>query len=163
MPHKPGGHKTKGLSFPSNWTGKWIFRAIINTPKWQLQSILNSYKFNDWIAFESMKLNGLQLSPKTSPEMNYLRSVEVGIAVSQASKEYESVPHKVPLEDKIKLLKEELEVPIVGDMVRTLTQAMLPAPMAPVMQNVAEVKGEGKEIPIEFKEEGEEIPSIKIG
>lgn len=163
MSHKQGGHKTKGLVFPSNWVGKWLYRAIINTPKWQLNSVLNSYKYNQWIAFESMKLNGLQLSPRTSPEMNYIRSIEVGIAVSEASKQYESVPHKVPLEDKVKLLKEELEVPIIGDMVRTMTQAVLPAPMAPMAPNVAEVKEEGKEIPIEVKEEGKEIPVMALG
>lgn len=167
MAHREGGHRTKGLVFPSNWTGKWLYRAIINTPKWQLHSVLNSYKYNQWIAFESMALNGLQLSPRTSPENNYIRSIEVGIAVSQASKQYQSVPHKVPLEDKVRLLKEELEVPIVGDMVRTLTQAVLPAPMSVMYPNVAEVKTqvgeEGKEIPIEVKEEGKEIPVMALG
>ncbi|ABP73425.1 hypothetical protein [Acidianus bottle-shaped virus] len=167
MSHKQGGHKTKGLVFPSNWTGKWLYRAIINTPKWQLNSVLNSYKFNQWIAFESMQLNGLQLSPRVSPETNFIRSVEVGIAVSEAGKQYESVPHKVPLEDKVRLLKEELEVPIIGDMVRSMTQAVLPGPMPVMYPNTAEVETpveiKGKEIPIEFKEEGKEIPVMAVG
>lgn len=159
MAHKPGGHKTKGLSFPANWTGKWLYRALINTPKWQLNSILNSYKFNQWIAFESMALNGLQLSPRVSPETNYIRSIEVGIAVSEASKQYEAIPHKVRLEEKVKLLKEELEVPIIGDMIRQLTEATLPTPVAPPAPYQVEVKAPN----VELKEEGEEVPSIKIG
>lgn len=158
MAHKQGGHKTKGLSFPSNWTGKWLFRAITATPKWQLDSILNSYKFNQWIAFESMALNGLQLSPRVSPEYNYIRSAEVGIAVSLASDMYEQVPHKVPLEDKVKLLKEELEVPIVGDMIKQMTEAVLPEPTPVVAPNVVELK----EPNVEYKEAGEKIPAIAI-
>lgn len=163
MSHKQGGHKTKSLVFPANWVGKWLYRAIVNTPKWQLNSILNSYKFNEWIAFESMALNGLQLSPRTSPETNYVRSIEVGLAVSEASKQYETLPHKVPLEEKVKLLKEELETPIIGDMIRSMTQAVLPVPAPTMAPNVVELKEEGKEIPIEIKEEGNEIPVFVTG
>jgi hypothetical protein len=158
MAHKQGGHKTKGLVFPSNWTGKWLYRAIINTPKWQINAVLNSYKFNEWIAFESTYLNGLRLPERTSPEENYIRSVLVGIKVSQASTDYEQMMNKVPLEEKVELLKEELQTPIVGDMIRTLTTFVAPTP-APMMPNV--VKVETPEVSI--KEKGKEIPVEVIG
>jgi len=158
MAHRQGGHRTKGLVFPSNWTGKWIFKAVVNTPKWQINSILNSYKYNEWISFESTYLNGLRLPERTSPEENYIRSVLVGIKVSQASKDYDSMLNKVPLEDKVELLKEELSVPIVGDMIRQVTQFTAPMPAvtpSPSMVSVnlpeTEVKEKGsfKEIPVE--------------
>jgi len=155
MARKQGGHKTKGLVFPSNWTGKWLYRAIINTPKWQINSVLNSYKFNEWIAFESTYLNGLRLPERTNAEDNWIRSMIVGIKVSQASKDYEQMMNKVPLEEKVDLLKEELATPIVGDMIRTLTSFVAPAP-APTPANVVKVEmpqttveEEGKEIPVE--------------
>ncbi len=159
MAHKEGGHRTPVLSFPSNWTGKWVYRAIINTPKWQLNSVLNSYKFNEWIGFESTYLNGLRLSERTDPETNYIRSIEVGIAVSRASQEYEKTFHKVPLEDKVKLLKEELEVPIVGDMIRSMVQANLPMPTPMPAPEMVELKAPE----VEIAEKGEKVPSIKIG
>jgi len=158
MAHKEGGHKTKGLVFPSNWTGKWLYRAIINTPKWQINSILNSYKFNEWIAFESTYLNGLRLPERVSPETDWIRSAIVGVKVSQASQDYEATLNKVPLEEKVDLLKEELSVPIVGDMIRNLTQFNMPMPaMAPSPSMVSvklpetQVKESGsfKEIPVE--------------
>jgi len=158
MAHKEGGHKTKGLVFPSNWTGKWIYRAVINTPKWQINSVLNSYKFNEWISFESTYLNGLRLPERTSPEDNYVRSMLVGVKVSQASKDFNSTLNKVPLEEKVQLLKEELSVPIVGDMIRNITQFTAPVPVeapAPSMVSVnfpeTEIKERGaiKEIPVQ--------------
>jgi hypothetical protein len=161
MAHRQGGHKTKGLVFPSNWTGKWVYRAIINTPKWQINSVLNSYKYNEWISFESTYLNGLRLPERTSPEENYIRSVLVGIKVSQASKDYNSTLNKVPLDEKVQLLKDELAVPIVGDMIRNITQFAMPVPTAqpmPSMVNVefpeTEVKEKGtfKEIPVQVLE-----------
>jgi hypothetical protein len=155
MAHKQGGHKTKGLVFPSNWTGKWLYRAIINTPKWQINSVLNSYKYNQWISFESTYLNGLKLPEKQSPEENWLRSAIVGIKVSQAGKDYEQMMNKVPLEDKVQLLKDELATPIVGDMIRTLTTFVVPMQMQNQgsMVNVefpeVTIKEKGKEIPVE--------------
>ena len=155
MARKQGGHKTNKLVFPSNWTGKWLYRAIINTPKWQINAVLNSYKFNEWISFESTYLNGLKLPERTDPETNYIRSVIVGVKVSQASKDYKNMMNKVPLEDKVELLKEELQTPIVGDMIRTLTSfvAPMPAPSAPNVVSVempqTTIKEEGKEIPVE--------------
>jgi len=158
MAHKQGGHKTKGLVFPSNWTGKWIFKAIVNTPKWQINAVLNSYKYNEWISFESTYLNGLRLPEKTNPEENWIRSAFVGIKVSEASKAYDSMQNKVPLDEKVDLLKEELSVPIVGDMIRNITQFTAPVPVeapAPSMVSVnlpeTEVKEKGsfKEIPVQ--------------
>jgi hypothetical protein len=155
MAHKQGGHKTKGLVFPSNWTGKWLYRAIINTPKWQINSVLNSYKYNQWISFESTYLNGLKLPEKQSPEENWMRSAIVGIKVSQASKDYEQMMNKVPLEDKVELLKDELATPIVGDMIRTLTTFVAPMPrqnqgsMVNVEFPEVTIKERGKEIPVE--------------
>ena len=158
MARKQGGHKTKVLVFPSNWTGKWLYRAVINTPKWQINSVLNSYKFNEWIAFESTYLNGLRLPERTSAEENYIRSVIVGIKVSQASKDYEQMMNKVPLEEKVDLLKEELATPIVGDMIRTLTNFVAPAPAQP-MPNVVKV-----ETPqVSIREKGREIPVEVVG
>jgi len=158
MARKQGGHKTKVLVFPSNWTGKWLYRAVINTPKWQINSVLNSYKFNEWIAFESTYLNGLRLPERVSPEENYIRSMIVGIKVSQASKDYEQMMNKVPLEEKVDLLKEELATPIVGDMIRTLTNFVAPAPAQP-MPNVVKV-----ETPqVSIREKGREIPVEVVG
>jgi len=90
---------------------------------------LNSYKYNEWISFESTYLNGLKLPERSDPETNYIRSVLVGVKVSQASKDYENMMNKVPLEDKVELLKDELQTPIVGDMIRTLTTFVAPMPM----------------------------------
>jgi len=155
MARKQGGHKTKSLAFPGNWTGKWLYRAIINTPKWQINSVLNSYKYNQWASFESTYLNGLKLPEKQSPEENWLRSAIVGIKVSQASKDYEQMMNKVPLEDKVQLLKDELATPIVGDMIRTLTTFVAPMQMQNQgsMVNVefpeVTIKERGKEIPVE--------------
>jgi len=157
MGHRQGGHRTKSLVFPSNWSGKWLFRAIINTPKWQINSILNSYKFSEWIGYLSSYLNGLKLPDRTSPEENYVRSVVVGIKVSQASKDYQNAMNKIPVEDKVRLLKDEIETPIVGDMIKTLTEATLPSTLnvSPVsLVNVKSpqetVEEKGKEIPVEI-------------
>jgi len=157
MARRQGGHKTGKLVFPSNWTGKWLYRAIVNTPKWQINSILNSYKYNQWITFESTYLNGLRLPERTSNEDNWIRSVIVGIKVSQASKDYEQMMNKVPLADKVDLLKEELQTPIVGDMIKTLTTFVAPvqpAEMTPVSvvkveMPKTEVKEKGTEVPVE--------------
>jgi len=128
MSKKQGGHKSNKLVFPGNWTGKWLYRAIINVPKWQINSVLNSYKFNQWIALESTYLNGLTLPDKVDPENNYIRSVIVGIKVSQASADYQQIMNEVPLEEKVQLLKDELATPIIGDMINTLTTFVAPVP-----------------------------------
>jgi len=156
MAHREGGHKTKGLVFPSNWTGKWLYRAVVNTPKWQINSVLNSYKFNQWIGFESTYLNGLRLPEKTSPEKNFIRSVMVGVKVSQAGKDYEESLNKVPLEDKVQLLKDELATPIVGDMIRSMTQ--FTAPMVP-MGTPSPYSVVNEELPmVQIKEKGSRVP-----
>ncbi len=162
MAHRQGGHKTKGLVFPSNWTGKWLYRAIINTPKWQINAVLNSYKYNEWISFESTYLNGLKLPERSDPETNYIRSVLVGVKVSQASKDYENMMNKVPLEDKVELLKDELQTPIVGDMIRTLTTFVAPMPMEREGVNPQSVVS--VEFPeVKIKEKGEKTPVIING
>jgi len=153
MSKKQGGHKTKNLVFPANWSGKWLYRAVINTPKWQINSVLNSYKFNQWITFESTYLNGMRLPEKADPNTNYIRSVLVGIKVSQASKDYQQMMNEVPLEEKVELLRNELATPIVGDMIRTLTTFTSPLPS----------EREGSIVNVEFpkttiKEKGKEIP-----
>jgi hypothetical protein len=162
MAHRQGGHKTKNLVFPSNWTGKWLYRAIINTPKWQINSVLNSYKYNEWISFESTYLNGLKLPERSDPETNYIRSVLVGVKVSQASKDYENMMNKVPLEDKVELLKDELATPIVGDMIRTLTTFVAPMPMTEQGINPESVVN--VEFPeVKIKEKGAKTPVIING
>jgi len=160
MTHRQGGHKTNKLVFPSNWTGKWLYRTIINTPKWQINSVLGSYKYDQWTSFESTYLNGLKLPERTSPEENYLRSVIVGIKVSQASKDYKNMMNEVPLEDKIELLKDELSTPIVGDMIRTLTTFVAPIPSPrqelPNVVNVefpeTKIEEKGKMVPVQIIE-----------
>jgi len=156
MVHRQGGHKTKTLVFPSNWTGKWLYRAIVNTPKWQINAVLNSYKYNQWIAFESTYLNGLRLPERTNPEENFIRSVMVGIKVSQAGKDYEESLNKVPLEDKVQLLKDELATPIVGDMIRTVTQFASPMPIG---QGITPYSEANVELPkVEIMEKGSRVP-----
>lgn len=124
------GYHTNQLIFPSNWTGKWLYRAIVNTPKWQINSVLGSTKYGQWYGLLQANLNGLMLAPKTAdPVSNVMRSVAVGIKVKQASTQYEKLMHKLPYEEEVKRLNELLENPIVGDMVKTLTEATLPAPM----------------------------------
>jgi len=160
MVHRQGGHKTTKLVFPSNWTGKWLYKAIINTPKWQINSVFNSYKYNQWISFESTYLNGLKLPERTSPEENYIRSVIVGMKVSQASKDYENMMNQVPLEDKIELLRDELATPIVGDMIRTLTTFVAPMP-SPKQEMPSYVNVKFPET--EIKEKGKIIAPQVIG
>ena len=126
MSHKQGGHRSKVLVFPSNWTSKWLYRAIIHTPKWQTNAILNSYKFGQWIAFESSALNGLRLPERISPEVNFVRSIVVGIKVSQASKQYENMMNKESIEQMVENLQNLTSMPIVGDMIRNMTEANLP-------------------------------------
>jgi hypothetical protein len=100
-------------------------------------------------------LNGLKLPEKSDPETNYIRSVLVGVKVSQASKDYENMMNKVPLEDKVELLKDELQTPIVGDMIRTLTTFVVPErpEQMPNIVNVefpeTTIKEKGREIPVE--------------
>ena len=134
MAHRQGGHRSKTLVFPSNWTSKWLYRAIINTPKWQTNAVLNSYKFGQWIAFESSALNGLRLPERISPEFNFVRSIVVGVKVSQAGKEYENMMNKESLEQMVENLQNLTTMPVVGDMIRNMTEANLPmvTPTEPV-------------------------------
>ena len=133
---KHKGYHTNQLIFPSNWTGKWLYRAIINTPKWQINSVLGSTKYGQWFGLLQANLNGLMLAPKTDDVVsNVMRSVAVGIKVKQASTQYEKLMHKLPYEEQVKRLNELLENPIVGDMVKTLTEATLPAPSSGVMSS----------------------------
>lgn len=161
MARKQGGHRTASLLFPSNWTGRWLRNAIEAEPKWQLRSILNSYKYANWIAFESVALNGLQLTPRGNPENNYLRSVEVGILISNAAEQYRNQPNKIPFEQKVNILKDILATPIVGDMVRTFTEAVFtlpPPPPAPAFEVNVQPQ------PAEIKEEGKApVPVITVG
>ena len=141
MAHKQGGHKSKTLVFPANWTSKWLYRAITNTPKWQTNAVLNSYKFNQWITFESSALNGLRLPERVSPEMNFIRSVVVGIKVSQASKQYEAIMNKETMEQMAENLENIVSMPIVGDMIKNMTKATIPAPevTAPVSEETVAI------------------------
>ena len=156
MAHKP--RKTSVLAFPSNWTSKWLYRAITNTPKWQVNAILNSPKWNQWISIETAFLNGTRLPEKTDDlYVNVERSFIVGLKVHEASQQYESMPHKMTYEQQVRELRNLLAHPIVGDMIKNLTEATIPTTTeAPVMTTevsypfsfkVAEKKGE-KEIPV---------------
>jgi hypothetical protein len=67
--------------------------------------------------------------------------------------------NKVPLEDKVSLLKEELAMPIVGDMIRNVTQFVMPTPSmtpSPSMVSVEfpqeKIEEKGKLIPVQVLE-----------
>jgi hypothetical protein len=80
--------------------------------------------------------------------------------VSQASKDYENMMNKVPLEDKVELLRDELATPIVGDMIRTLTTFVAPMP-SPKVEKPSVVKVEFPKT--EIKEVGKMNPVIVNG
>lgn len=127
--HKP--HKTTSLAFPNNWTSDWLTKAIASTPKWQLESILNSYKYAQWIGYLSSSLNGLRLPTKTGVlEQDVMRSVIVGLKVHEASVQYENTMHDTTLAKKVEYLENMMKYPIVRDQVRGLIQMpqMTPKP-----------------------------------
>lgn len=139
MAHRQGGHKTSELVFPSNWTGKWLYNAIASTPKWQAESLLNSYKYQTWINILSTNLNGLVLPKKTGNiEQDVFRSIAVGLVVHKASQEYENMPVDVPLPEKVKMLKDMMNYPLVGDMVKARIQ--LPQPMMPMNKTSVQIE-----------------------
>lgn len=150
------GYHTDELIFPSNWTGKWLYRAIVNTPKWQINSVLGSPKYNEWINILSANLNGLRLLAKTDDAVvNVMRSVAVGVKVHQASQQYEQLFHKLPYEQSLKQLENILRHPVVGDMVRTLTEATLPSPQVGVTEEKKVIMP-----PIEEVEEKESVTEV---
>lgn len=149
--HKP--HKTSSLAFPNNWTSEWLLKAVSSTPKWQLESILNSYKYAQWIGYLSSELNGLRLPAKTGViEQDVMRSVIVGLKVHEASMQYENTMHDTTLAKKIEYLENMMKYPIVRDQVKALIQMPM-TPMRPTVQSLEvqvpeEVPGEETEIKV---------------
>lgn len=119
--HKP--HKTSSLAFPNNWTSEWLMRAVASTPKWQMNSILNSYKYAQWIGYLSSSLNGLRLPEKTGNlDQDIMRSVIVGLKVHEASIQYENTMHDVTLAKKVEYLENIMKYPVIRDQVKALIQ-----------------------------------------
>lgn len=118
-------HKTSKLIFPSDWTGKWIYRSVLATPKWQINSTLNAYKYQEYISFLSGQLDGLTLPERIDPKTNWVRSAMVGEKVVVASQLYEQTPDKIPLEDKIKFVKSLFENPVVNNLITQATASPL--------------------------------------
>ena len=70
----------------------------------------------------------------------------------EASTQYEQLYHKLPYEQEVERVNQLLAQPIVGDMVRTLTEAVLPAPMPePVAKKSVELPAPNM-MPEEFEE-----------
>ncbi len=122
MAHKR--RKLNKLIFPdyNEWTSRWLTRAILATPKWQINSVEGSFYYNEWIGMLEGKLNGITLPARTGPATNYIRSVKVGIGVALASQEYENNKIKVTSETQNQFLKDLLEGPAVS---MALNQASL--------------------------------------
>ncbi len=116
--------KLSKLVFPdyNEWTSRWLTRSILSTPKWQINSVTGSYYYNMWIGTLATKLDGTRLPDRTAPELNYFRSMKVGIGVAMASNEYESMKTKVSSEVQNKFLKDLLNGPAVS---MALNQASL--------------------------------------
>ncbi len=113
MSHKR--RKLDKLIFPDHntWVSRWLSDAILATPKWQINSVLGSFYFNQWIDILASRLDGMKLPPRTNPETNWARSMAVGIAVAMASKEYEDNKVKVEMTTQNQFLKDLLSAPVI--------------------------------------------------
>ncbi|MEM0257252.1 MAG: hypothetical protein QXV58_15115 [Saccharolobus sp.] len=132
--HKP--KKTSKLIFPANWTGKWLYDAVVATPKWQVNSFLGAPQYAQWISYFD-RINGLQLAPKTNADTNFMRSVQVGLVTSQIAQEYENTKVKQTLEDKAEELEKLLTMPIVNQVMNNTLAKIGNAPIT-VRQEVGE-------------------------
>jgi hypothetical protein len=111
-------HKRKKLNklvFPDHntWVAKWLSDAILATPKWQINSTLGSFYYNEYIDILASRLDGMKLPSRTNPETNWARSMAVGIAVAMASKEYEDNKVKVEMTTQNQFLKDLLSAPVI--------------------------------------------------
>lgn len=113
MAHKR--RKLGKLIFPdlTTWTDDWLTNAILSTPKWQINAVLGSYNFNEWINYLAGKLDGYKLPERINPHTNWQRSMAVGIGVAIASQEYENTKIKEPAAVENKFLKDILERPMI--------------------------------------------------
>ncbi len=107
--------KLEKLVFPDHnaWVSKWLSNAILATPKWQINATLGSFYFNQYIDILASRLDGLKLPDRTDPKMNWVRSMEVGIAVSMASREYENNKIKVEMATENQFIKDLLQGPMI--------------------------------------------------
>ncbi len=113
MAHKK--RKLNRLVFPdiNTWVSKWLSDAIIATPKWQINSVLGSFYYNEWIDMLASHLDGMKLPAKTNPAENWQRSLVVGMGVGLASMQYENNKVKVELGTQNQFLKDLLSAPAV--------------------------------------------------
>ena len=128
--------KTSKLIFPANWTGRWLYDAVIATPKWQVNSFLGAPQYAQWIDYFS-RINGLQLAPKTNADTNFMRSVQVGLVTSQIAQEYESTKVKQTMDEKAKELERLLATPVVSQVMNNTISKIGNAPIT-VRQEVGE-------------------------
>ncbi len=111
-------HKKKKLSklvFPDHnaWVTKWLSDAILATPKWQINSTLGSFYFNQWIDLLASRLDGLRIPDRINPKINWIRSMAVGLSVSMASREYENNKVKVELQTENQFIRDLLQGPVI--------------------------------------------------
>ncbi len=113
MSHKR--KKLEKLVFPDHnmWVARWLSDAILATPKWQINSTLGSFYFNQWIDILASRLDGMKLPARTNPETNWSRSMAIGIAVAMASKEYEDNKVKVEMSTQNQFLRDLLSAPVI--------------------------------------------------
>lgn len=140
-------HKRRKLSkliFPdlTTWTDDWLTNSILATPKWQINAVLGSYSYNQWITYLAGKLDGYKLPERVNPETNWQRSMAVGIGVAIASQEYENTKIKEPASVENKFLKDILERPMIQV---ALGQTTLSAPV----KNKAEIGKIAEAVPVE--------------
>lgn len=111
-------HKRKKLDyliFPdqNTWVQKWLTDAILATPKWQINSLMGAYYFNEWIDILASRLNGMRLPERVDPTDNWVRSMAVGFGVALASREYERNKIKVEMQTENQFIKDILNAPTV--------------------------------------------------
>ncbi len=136
MAHKR--RKLPRLVFPdvNTWVSKWLTDAILATPKWQINAVLGSFYFNQWIDYLAGRLDGLKLPPRTNPTENWVRSMAVGIGVAMASEEYENNKVKVELQTENQFLKDLLTAP-------TVKMALGQSTIAPGIKTAGVISPEG--------------------
>lgn len=153
---------------PQEFTGKWLYNAIVNTPKWQIKSLLGAPKFAMWINYLSAELDGITLPEKTNLFDNWLRSAIVGFRVSQASQKFSNQMIKMPISEEVEELKNIVQTPIVGDLINNLVQTSVsasfptPAPATPTTESVVvPIVGMPEKVS-EKKVEFEEVPASSV-
>ncbi len=136
MAHKR--RKLDKLVFPdqNTWVSDWLTHAILATPKWQINAVLGSFYFNEWIDYLASGLDGLRLPAKVNPLTNWQRSMAVGIGVAIASEQYENNKIKVEMATQNQFLKDVLSAP-------TVKLALGQSTLSPVAKTTGTISPEG--------------------